>query len=81
VHQSGAAASTRLCRLGTAAAQPEQRLGVGADADDLGAASDLPFDPLEWLVDEITLQCCGEKSANVATSSAASRSIESTMGS
>jgi hypothetical protein len=48
--------------------QPQQRVGVGEDPDDVGAALDLAVEPLEGLVDQIFCQCACGKSANAVRS-------------
>jgi hypothetical protein len=61
------------------AGEAEQRCRVGEDADDVGAAFDLPVDALERF-DQIFFQCAVGKSAKAVISSAASRSMVSTLG-
>lgn len=49
------------------AGQPQQRFGVGEDADDVGAAFDFLVQPIGF-VDQTFFQCPGGKRANARMS-------------
>jgi len=63
-----------------AVGQAQECLGVGEDADHVGAALDLLVQPFYGFVDQIFFQWLTGKAANAVMSPAASRSVASTLG-
>jgi hypothetical protein len=63
-----------------AGSEAEQAVGVGEDADDVGAALELLVEPLDRFGRPDLRQWAWGKSANAVSSSRASRSIVATPG-